>query len=185
MFLLFLGLRHVAVFELGVSFVGSEFSEHDMQMADLNHRGARVGAAFIVFTVPSITTVPSVAALDDPTDPYRLKSFGLFRRVVDLDFPLRAFVLQPSLELLVVIFVVPEDCLQAREVLRGHLRQDFGGGGAIVNVRPGHRHDEEQSQRVHDQMTLAALDFLTAIVAVVFTDWLSIHAALGVGSRPA
>jgi hypothetical protein len=50
---------------------------------------------------------------------------------------------------------------------------------------------QDQPIRVDEQVALAPLDLLTAIKAasppfcVVFTDWLSMIAALGVGLRPA
>ena len=50
---------------------------------------------------------------------------------------------------------------------------------------------EDQSERVDDDVPFTSLDLLATIVpakppfSVVFTDWLSIIAAEGVGSRPA
>jgi hypothetical protein len=49
---------------------------------------------------------------------------------------------------------------------------------------------QQQSNGVYHNMTLTSIDFLASIIApgppfsVVFTDWLSMMAALGVGSRP-
>jgi len=60
-----------------------------------------------------------------------------------------------------------------------------------------HNDNQEQTQRVHREVTLASLDPLTGIVpavllvlgedppfCAVFTVWLSMIAAEGVGSRP-
>jgi hypothetical protein len=50
---------------------------------------------------------------------------------------------------------------------------------------------EDQPERVDDDVSLASLDLLATIVtawppfSVVFTVWLSMITALGVGSRPA
>jgi hypothetical protein len=52
-------------------------------------------------------------------------------------------------------------------------------------------HRQHQPDRVYDEMAFPPLDLLACIVAawppfsVVFTLWLSMIAALGVGSRPA
>ena len=52
-------------------------------------------------------------------------------------------------------------------------------------------HGQQQSLGVHPNMSLAALHFLAGVItprppfSVVFTDWLSITAPLGVDSRPA
>jgi hypothetical protein len=54
-----------------------------------------------------------------------------------------------------------------------------------------HNHREQQPHGVDYDVALAAVDLLPRIEAtgppfsVVFTDWLSMMAALGVGSRPA
>jgi hypothetical protein len=51
-------------------------------------------------------------------------------------------------------------------------------------------HRQQQSQGIHHNMALTARHLLASVVAarppfsVVFTDWLSMIAALGVGSRP-
>ena len=53
-----------------------------------------------------------------------------------------------------------------------------------------HQDVHQQAVGIHQDVPLAAFHFLTPIVAaqppfwLVFTDWLSIIAALGVGSRP-
>jgi hypothetical protein len=71
------------------------------------------------------------------------------------------------------------------------LRQHQLGPVAILNAGTMDHHDQQQAQRVDDDMALAALDLLAGIVAVgppfcgVRSDWLSRIAADGVGSRPA
>jgi len=53
-----------------------------------------------------------------------------------------------------------------------------------------HNH-EQQAERVYQYVALAAVDLLARVVtadppfSVVLTDWLSMIAALGCGSRPA
>src|SRR5439155_22538986 len=64
--------------------------------------------------------------------------------------------------------------------------------GAVPVLDPGAMdHDrQDQAQRIHREVTLAPFDFLAVVVAVgppfcgVFTDWLSMIAADGVGWRP-
>src|SRR5260370_4475627 len=60
----------------------------------------------------------------------------------------------------------------------------------ILNVGLMHQHTHHQPGGIDEQMSLAPFHALAAIVAapppfwLVFTDWLSMMAALGVGSRP-
>ena len=61
---------------------------------------------------------------------------------------------------------------------------------AILNVRRVNHERYDQTQRVDDDMTLAAKDFLPRVVpaippfSAVFTDWLSMMPTLGVGLLP-
>src|SRR5918999_2556504 len=60
----------------------------------------------------------------------------------------------------------------------------------VMAVRRRHPGLDDQTRGVHQQVVLATLYFLAPVVAprppfsVVFTDWLSMTPALGVGSRP-
>src|SRR5262249_44890560 len=63
------------------------------------------------------------------------------------------------------------------------------GRVAVLHVGGEHQHGPDQAEGVDEQVPLAALDFFPASyprgppASVVFTDWLSITAALGVPSR--
>jgi hypothetical protein len=62
----------------------------------------------------------------------------------------------------------------------------------MVVLKTGLVHElvQDQTVGIHQDMALAAFDLLASVIAappllwLVFTDWLSIIAALGVGSRP-
>jgi hypothetical protein len=59
-----------------------------------------------------------------------------------------------------------------------------------LNVRRMHHHGQQQPHGVNHNVTLASFHLLTSVIAtrppfsVVFTDWLSMMAAEGVGSLP-
>ena len=61
----------------------------------------------------------------------------------------------------------------------------------VLNARLVNNQPPDQSQRIYEKVALAAFDFFTGIVAlmppfdVVFTDWLSMTPAVGVGRFPA
>lgn len=60
----------------------------------------------------------------------------------------------------------------------------------ILNIGCMNHYSNNQSKRVYEEMTFAAVDFLAGIISmeppfsVVLTDWLSRMAALGSASRP-
>ncbi|HYV29601.1 MAG TPA: hypothetical protein VEO53_00610, partial [Candidatus Binatia bacterium] len=70
---------------------------------------------------------------------------------------------------MVAIFVVAEDRFQAWTILRRDASQQLRCGGAIVQVGPRDQHRHEQAERVDQQMSLPSFDFLTAIIATLFT----------------
>ena len=98
----------------------------------------------------------------------------------------------PGLEIVIVVLVVPEDRHQARKGRGRDQCEERRGSPAIIQPCAGNQDRDEEPQRVHQDMALTALHLLAAVIStlgaplsVVLTDWLSIHTALGVGSRPA
>jgi hypothetical protein len=61
---------------------------------------------------------------------------------------------------------------------------------AVLHVGRVHHHGDQQPERIDQEVSLATIDLFARIVtmgaplSVVFTDWLSITAALGCRSRP-
>ena len=57
---------------------------------------------------------------------------------------------------------------------------------SVLYVRRMHNHFQQHSHRIHDYMSLSSEHLLTGVIAtkppfsVVFTDWLSIVAAVGI-----
>jgi cytochrome c-type biogenesis protein CcmH/NrfF len=68
--------------------------------------------------------------------------------------------------------------------------QQLGRAIAVADVSGGHVHGQQQAEGVDQQVALAAVELLGAVVAmrpplsVVLMLWLSKTAALGVGHRP-
>lgn len=81
------------------------------------------------------------------------------------------------------------DFLETRKLLSQQINQP-PANRAILTIGFRDKGFEYQAFGVYYQVTLAALDLFACIVAptapfsVVLTDWLSMIAALGVGSRP-
>jgi hypothetical protein len=72
--------------------------------------------------------------------------------------------------------------------------EQHGGAVAVADITGGHPHSEQQAKAVDEQVALAAVDLLGAVLgavkavpaprSVILTLWLSRIPALGVGSRP-
>ena len=75
-------------------------------------------------------------------------------------------------------------------ILPHHTLQYQLGAVPILNVGRMHRHCQQKPQGIHHNMPFAALHLLARIVtpwppfSAVFTDWLSMIAALGLTRRP-
>ncbi len=63
------------------------------------------------------------------------------------------------------IFIIVEDCLQTRALFRRNAGEQLRRGSAIVHVGPRDQHGHQQVERVDQQMSLAACDFLAAVTA--------------------
>jgi hypothetical protein len=95
----------------------------------------------------------------------------------------------PRLKAAFLVRTVGPDELQSGEAALERL-QEMLAALLILDVGLMHQHVQDQAQSVDEQMPLAPFHPLAAIIAapppisLVFTDWLSMMAALGVGSRP-
>ena len=72
----------------------------------------------------------------------------------------------------------------------GQLVYDRFSPVPVLNVRRMHHYTQEQTHSIHNYVPLSSFNLLAGIIAagppfsVVFTDWLSIMAAVGVGLLP-
>src|SRR5207249_9062221 len=88
-----------------------------------------------------------------------------------------------------VVSAISPDQFEPRETPLERSEQVFAPV-MVLNTGLMYQLVQDQAVGIYQDMALAAFDLLAAIVAapppfwLVFTDWLSIIAALGVGSRP-
>ena len=107
----------------------------------------------------------------------------------DLDVPAQ-LRLDPLAEAFLLVAAIGPDQLEPWKDLFER-REPEPAAAVILDVGFMNQHVQDQSHGIDQQVALAPLDLLAAIIAarppfcVVFTDWLSIMAALGVGWRPA
>ncbi len=76
----------IAVFELGLP-AGLELAEHDLSVADLDHRSTRIGPSFVVLAVAAAAAMPGIAAFNNPTLSDRREALAPFRSLLDFDLP--------------------------------------------------------------------------------------------------
>ena len=113
--------------------------------------------------------MPAIGSFDDPSLVNRNEAFRSGRRRLHFDGPLRAICFQPCVQRMVAILVVTEDHFQTRQVFDCDARQQFRGGSTVIQICCGDNNDNQQTQCIHQQMTLAALDFLCAVLASLVT----------------
>ena len=128
-----------------------------MDVADLDHGLAGFNASFVVLAVATTATVPGVRSLHHPTFLQGGEAANTLRTLLDFDPPARTMFLEPSLQSMVVIFIVAENDRQPGEVLGGDFSQESRCCDTIVGSRFGDQHRHQQSQGVDQQMPLSCL----------------------------
>src|SRR5213082_1284852 len=163
----------------------SEPANHELDHGKMDHRLARQGPRLVVLAEPAILPQPSEGTLDHPAARENLEP--LVCAEDDGEEPV-AKLRRPPDQLAGVAAVCPDD-LQPREKAP-QLRQHQPGADPVLDRGAVHHHGEQKARGIDYDVPLAALDFLARVVpteppfSVVFTDWLSTMAALGVGARP-
>ena len=168
-------------------------SEANHELAAVNHANqdhglAIVGQFFVVLTQASIPSKPTERAFDDPAFGQHLEPLGVVVAFDDLQDP-SARLLHPANELSRIAAVGPNE-LESRQRSVDCFQHQLGAV-AILHVRRMNDDAPNQTERVDQQMPLAPLHLLAGVVAatrplfsVVFTDWLSMIAALGRWNLP-
>ena len=159
-----------------------------MNHGDMHPGFAALGAFFIVFAQPSASAQPSQGAFHHPPPGQDLKVVAV-RFALDHGQQLTARSPSPRHQSARVASICP-DHLQS-----GESTQQFGqhqpGTVPILDAGSMNHHGQQQSHGVHHDVPLASGYPFASVVtprppfSVVFTDWLSMIAALGVASRPA
>lgn len=190
------------LFEKACSLVPCQASRDKPDAYQIDPSLCRVDQAFLIFGQPSLPTQPRKGALDDPALGQDLEArciaclgkhlrgvaFELSKGRID-HFQRAAVALGgPAMEFARVALIGP-DPLQARKVLSGS-GQDQASPLTILEISRVYNDGEQPALGIHEGVPLASGQFLgpskpRTPPACVLTDWLSMIAALGVGSRPA
>ena len=150
----------------------SQSVEHEMNMANLNHRRTGCGLSFIVLTVSSVATSPGICPFHHPAFLQRGKAFGPCRTHLHFNTPVRLIGRQPGVKGMIVILAIAKDEHQAWKVDWREFCEQDGSGNAVVDARTRDPDGHQQPQRVDQQMTLAPLDLLAAVIPALGTAYL-------------
>ena len=147
----------------------------------------RIGQGLVVLAQPATTSQPRQRSLNHPPAWQHLEVMAVPRALDDLQDPARHGH-HPVHQLAAVASVSPDES-QAWESSY-QLVDDQPRPISVLDIGRMHHHRQQQSHRIYDDVSLSTVDLLTSIMAtrppfsVVFTLWLSMIAALGVGSLP-
>ena len=145
------------------------------------------GQGFIVLAQPATTSQPRQCSLNHPPAWQHLKLMAGPGTLDDLQDPARHGH-HPVHQLAAVASVSPDES-QAWESSY-QLIDDQPRPISVLDIGRMHHHRQQQAHGIYDDVSLSTVDLLTSIIAtrpsfsVVFTLWLSMIAALGVGSLP-
>ena len=158
-----------------------------MNHGDLNPSFGGLGQGFIVLAQPTTPPQPSQSAFDNPAARQYLELMAVRRPSDDLQQPPTDYT--SPIDQLPSIAPIGPNQLEPR-VFPYQFAQHQFGSVAVLDTGSVDDDRHKQAKGVDHHMALAAGDLLTCIIApgppfsVVLTDWLSMIAALGVGSRP-
>ena len=145
------------------------------------------GQGFIVLAQPATTSQPRQCSLNHPPAWQHLKLMAGPGTLDDLQDPARHGH-HPVHQLAAVASVSPDES-KAWESSYQFI-DDQPRTISVLDIGRMHHHRQQQAHGIYDDVSLSTVDLLTSIIAtrppfsVVFTLWLSMIAALGVGSLP-
>src|SRR5271167_2063003 len=118
---------------------------------------------FIILAHPAKSSQPPEGSLDDPTAGQELETFDVIRSFHDLEGP-TALASDPFHQLARVAAIGPNQ-LQSWEVVLDPLENRLRTV-PILDTGRMNDHRQDQSHRVHEDVTLAPHDLLASIVSV-------------------
>lgn len=160
--------------------------QQQVNHGQVNHGFAAGRQDFVIFTHTSVTPQPREGPLTDPAPRQYLEPLGRVTTLNNLQHPVALFL--SPLDQFARVSAIGPDLAQAWKAL-AELFQDQLGAIAILDVRGVDRHRQQQAEGVGQHVPFATGNFLARVIAtwppfsVVFTDWLSRMAALGLGLR--
>jgi hypothetical protein len=159
-----------------------------MDHRPVDHRFAALGERLIVLAQPATAAEPRERSFYNPPLGQDDESRDAAKTFDNLQSP-PAELGRPAYQLAGVTTIGPDDLEAGKQST--NLPQHELGSVAVLDVGGVHDDTQYQTEHIDHDVSLSALDFLARVVpavppfSTVFTDWLSMIAAVGVGFRPA
>ena len=154
----------------------------------VDHGFAALGESFVILAQSAVAPEPGEGPFHDPALGQDDESGDIAETLDDFQRP-AADASGPVDQLPSVATVGPNQ-LESRETAAQFPQHELGSI-AVLDVGGVDDHSQDQTEDVDHDVPLSALDFLARVVSTVppfsavFTDWLSMIAAEGIGCRPA
>ena len=143
---------------------GREPVQHKMDITDLYHSSTRSCTAFIVLTVPSISSMPGVRPLNHPAFLQRREAFRARRTHGHFDVPAGTMLGHPGVQGVIVILLIRKDRDETRKVVGRDVTEQERGCHTIIQACAGHHDSDQHAQRIDQEMPLASFDFLAPVL---------------------
>ncbi len=132
-------------------------------MGNHDPRLGRSDGTFDILGQSAASSEPGECPFDNPSTRQNREAFRLVRSLDDLDRPAPE-LLQPPLQLVARITTIGEDMQQPWPLVTDGF-QEIGRAVAILDIGTMHRQTNHQTERIDDDMTLAAFGLLARIIA--------------------
>ena len=144
----------------------AQTSEHEANHSQVDHRLPRLGFPFVVAVESATTAQPGKGPLHDPAARQHPEGMQL-GALDDLERatpPLAGLLHQRSR----IAPVGPEVLDPAGSLVGKESREQLPSGVAVLNVGWQHHHPQHQTERIDQDMSFSAVDFLARIVTPFF-----------------
>jgi len=135
----------------------------------MNPSGTGFGLAFLIFAVPSGTSIPGVGAYHYPALGERKKASGAFGAFLHFNPPPGTRGCEPRVQVMIVRLAIATDDGESRELVRADLGKEVDGSDSILQRRARDQHDEQQANGVEQHMAFAPFNFLAPLISSLRT----------------
>src|SRR6266702_3057403 len=135
-----------------------------MYMTDLDHGSTRFYTALIILAVSAVPAMPGVRALSHPAFLHRGEAFCALWTRLHLKAPTGPMLGRPGVQGMVVVLLIRKDRHETRKGVGRDVAKQERGRDPIIETGTGHEDSEQHPQRIDQQMALAPLDCLAAII---------------------
>jgi hypothetical protein len=142
----------------------SKSIQHKMYMTDLDHGSTGFYTVLLVLPVSSKPTMPGIRPLNHPAFLQGRTAFRAGWTCLHFDMPTWTMRSHPGVQSVIVILLIRKDRDETRKVGGVDVPEQERGRHPILKPRTGNENGPQQTQRLDQQMPLAPVDLLAAIL---------------------